>query len=122
MSNLKLTTDDDLDFSTGNLVFIDGAEEIAQKIKVRLRFFFGEWLHDTRLGADHCGITFRKGVSEIERRQLFLSIVAGTPGVKEVLDFAFVFTSATRSLAVSFRAIVAGSDEPADFDQEFIIA
>ena len=103
-------------------MFIDGAEEIAQKIKVRLRFFLAEWLHDTRLGADHYGITFRKGVSDIERRQLFLNIVIGTPGVKEVLDFAFVFTSATRSLAVSFRAIVAGSDEPVDFDQEFIIA
>ncbi len=122
MTNVALTSDDDLDFSTGNLRLIDGAEEIGQKIGVRLRFFLGEWFADTRLGADHFGITFRKGVSEIERRLLFQKIVAETPGVKSLLSFNFQFNNATRAFSTQFKAVVAGSDEPVDFDQEFIIA
>ncbi len=121
MANVATTSDDDLDFSTGNLQIITGAQEIGQKIGVRLRMFLGEWFLDTRLGADHFGITFRKGVAEIERRLLFVKIVQGTPGVKQLLSFTFAFNNATRNLQVRFKAIVAGSDEPVDFSQDFII-
>lgn len=121
MASIRLTADDDLDFSTGNLVLITGAEEVAQKVKIRLRFFLGEWFRDTRLGADHHGITFRKTVGDIERRKLFQSIVLTTPGVKQLLSFSFEFASLTRRLTVRFRAIVAGADEPIDFNEEFIL-
>lgn len=122
MATLKLTPQDDLDFTTGNLVFIDGPEEIGQKIGIRLRFFLAEWFLDRNLGADHHGITFSKQASDFERRQLFARIVAETPGVEELLEFTFQFDPATRKLTPRFRARVSGADEPVDFAPEFILA
>lgn len=121
MANVKIDSSDDLDFSTGNLVLIDGAAEIGQKIGVRLRMFLGEWFLDKRQGADHFGVTFTKQSTDFERRNLLQSIVLGTPGVKELLSFTFAFNPETRGMAVTFKAVVAGSDEPVDFSQEFIL-
>ena len=121
MANIRLTPDNDLDFSSGGMEIITGVEEIGQKIKGRFQFFLSEWFLDTRQGADHYGVTFNEQASEIDRRNLFRKIVTTTPGVLELLSFTFQFTTSTRAYASKFVARIVGSDVPVDFDLEFII-
>ena len=119
MANFKLDATNDLDFSEPNLQIITGPQEIAQKIENRFKFFLGEWYLDTRLGANHYGVTFTKGTSDIVRREMFRRIVAETPGVIELLSFTFQRNG--RTLNPVFSARVVGADDPVNFSIPFIL-
>jgi hypothetical protein len=50
MSDLALDTFGEVDFSQKGPYFIHGADAVAQHLRIRLRFYLGEWFLDTRVG------------------------------------------------------------------------
>lgn len=121
MANLKLATDGDLDFSTGNLQIVTGTAEIAQKVSVRLKFFLGEWFLDQRLGIPYFQQVFIKNPQFSVLNNLFRGVVVNTPGIAEVQSFSLALNSATRTLTVTFLAR-ASTGENINFNEEFVIA
>ncbi len=74
--------DGDLEFTNGQLVLVEGAEEIRQHIEIRLGLWRGEAFYDVDEGAD-----YRDLVLPAENRDDMLGelrrVVLGTPGVTD---------------------------------------
>lgn len=111
----------DLDLSTGDLVLIDGPESIAQHLRIRLRFFLGEWYLDQRVGIPYFQTIFLKGAKYDVIREIFRKAIVNTPGVIEVLNLELEYIDTERLLRVTFDARVVGADVPLSFTEEFII-
>jgi len=86
MKSLKLNTSWDLTISNYDLVFVTGADQVAQHIKERLQMFYGEWFLARDLGVDYFGKVFEKGADYDEMYNMFLREIVGTTGVTEVLS------------------------------------
>lgn len=105
-----------LDPATGDLLIesralrltVDGAEAVAQKLRVRLRLFQGEYVLDTRVGVpwytDILGRHSRATVEAILRR-----VIATCPGVDALESFTLAINSA-RVASISFK--VRANGEP----------
>lgn len=91
--------------STGNLVFVeDRAIETAQRIRVRLRFFKGEWFLDQNQGTPWFQEIFVKNPSPEVVRAIFKDIIETAPGVLSVDAIDFALDAALRILTLTFTA------------------
>lgn len=121
MTSLRLDADTgDLDLSSGTVRLVDGADEIAQKIRIRLRFFLGEWFLDTRLGVPWfqkvLGKKRKKAIVDVYIKRVVLT----TPGVQSIDSFSMTFDGVTRKLSVSFTCVTTAG-EVLTFDDLFLI-
>src|SRR4051812_33496809 len=99
MSTFAMTTDGDLDFSTGNLVVVtDPNEEVAIDLQTRLRFFLGEWFADTRIGVPYYERVFVKAPDIPALKRMFNSIIREVEGVSDILQLDFIQDTAERTL------------------------
>lgn len=121
MANLLLTLAGDLDFSSGGLQIVEGADEIAQKLFTRLQFFLGEWFLDRRQGIPYYEKILIKNPDLVIIQSIFREAILETPGVTSLLDVIQTdLESATRKLSVRFAAQL-DSGGILNFDREFII-
>ena len=121
MTTLKLTTAGDLDLSTGNLQLLDGNEEIAQKLKYRLQFFFGEWFLDQRLGIPYYEDIFIKNPDLVVVQGIFREVIIETPGVVGIVgELVLDLVAATRLLTVAFSATLS-SGGVINFNEDLLI-
>lgn len=93
----------DLDVSTGDLRLVTGADAVEQHLKIRLRFFLGEWKLNPLEGIPYYDKVLVKnpdvGVIEV----LFRRVILTTPGVVSLDDLELTL-SAERVLSVDFTA------------------
>jgi hypothetical protein len=111
----------DLALTAGSPTLVSGAGAIAQQLRIRMKFFLGEWFLDTRLGIPY----FQKILGKKRRKNLIDSIfrkaISTTPGVKTIDSFEQTFDGATRTLLLSFT-VTTQADEVIIFNkEEFII-
>jgi hypothetical protein len=101
----------DLVFEGGSLVRIEGVDEIAQHIRVRLRLLRGEVPERQDLGMPVFDDLLIKGAAYDLITQAIRDTIQGTPGVVSVdaVDLGEL-DSATRTLPVSFSATVSLGD------------
>lgn len=118
--DIKLNNDLDIDISTGDLVFVEGTEAIAQHLRIRLGFFLGEWMLDRRLGVPYFQHVLIKNPKTSVVRGILRKVILRTPGVLTVSDLLVTYEPTTRIMSVSFTAQVTG-DVTLNFDEEFII-
>lgn len=108
----------------GNMVTVEGREAIAQHVKIRLRFFRGEWPLDTREGTPYWEEILIRGASESIVSEVFRRVVAETPGIASVRQLAISIDRQARTLTVArFEAVTTHGEfiTAADFGA-FIIA
>lgn len=110
----------DLLLTAGSPTLISGADAIAQQLRIRMRFFLGEWFLDTRLGIDYFGKILGKKRRKNLIDSIFRKVIITTPGVKSVDSFDQTFDGATRTLAISFKA-TSLNDDVIIFNQETFI-
>lgn len=115
------TIDHDLDISTGDLEILEGAEAIAQHLRIRLQFFFAEWFLDRRLGVPYYQKILIKNPGTNVVRAIIRKVVTSTPGVLALISLDTAYEGTIRKLTVSFTAKIQGTDEPLVFSQEFIV-
>lgn len=86
MADIKLNSENDIDWN--NLVFTeDNVESVAQKIRIRLRTYFGEWFVNTSIGVPYFQEILKKGVSKDYVDTIFLDIIRATEGVLRVTEY-----------------------------------
>lgn len=120
MDLLLVVNTNDLDVSTGDLQLTSGVDGIAQHLRIRLRFFLGEWFLDPRVGVPYFQELLVKNPGTSVVRTIIRDVVVTTPGVATMNNFVTSYDGATRKLDVSFTAITT-SGEPLEFTEEFII-
>lgn len=119
--DLALSSTNDLDLSVGGTPrLIDGTDAAAQQIRIRLRFFLGEWFLDQRLGIPYyqqiLGHKSRPKLLEDAMRRAIVT----TPGVARLLTLSTSFDGHTRAVSVSFRATL-DTSVTLDFTHAFIV-
>lgn len=119
MRTFKLDEDGDLDFTTG-LSMVEGKEFTAQKLRIRMRFFKGEWILDTEIGIPYFQEIFKNKFDSKRAERLFTKAILSTPGVQSLLQGVTVENSENRVMTVSF--IAQSDDGPITFDTEFVLS
>lgn len=117
MADIKLNSSGDIDLSTGDIQLTSGLEAIAQALRIRLKFFKGEWFLSPDVGMPYFEKIFVKNPSVQLINSIFRKAILACPGVKDVKDIVPNYDPNTRKLSLSFSATtVAGV---IDFDEEF---
>jgi hypothetical protein len=104
MFDLKMNNNDDLAIENQSFQLIAGTEQIAQKVKIRLRTFQGEWFLDQQLGVDYYGQIYVKNPNINDVVNQFVIAINDTPGIEEILTFDLELNPETRELDVVFQA------------------
>lgn len=94
----------DLRLTNGHLTFLEGHEAIAQKVKIRLWFFRGEWYLDQREGIPYWTRLFVKDPDLPALEAMFRRVIQGTPGIAIVDRLTLELDRATREASLSFAA------------------
>jgi hypothetical protein len=115
MTVRKLDADGDL--AMGPQEFLTGytAEEVAQNVMTRLKFFLGEWFLDTQDGTDWFGSVLGKGSPLASRESVIRRRILLTRGCAGMTSFSVTTDIATRTLTVS-ASIVSSSGDSADIN------
>ena len=86
--------------------FIDGAALVAQRLRIRLGMWRGEWLLDASQGIDYLSILSQKPPDLDGIGDLFRAEIQATEGVDRVEDLAVTFDADTRTLSLSGTVVV----------------
>ena len=102
-TDLLLTDDDELAIVNGDWAFATDDAAIRQGIKIRLRFFQGEWELDLEIGIDYWNSVLIKNPSLIVVREIFRRALVSSRGVVEVVNLNVAYTKRTpRTVAVTW--------------------
>jgi hypothetical protein len=110
MADIKLTSAHDIDWNDFVLT-TDNSMSVAQKIKIRLLRYRGEYFKDTTLGIDYFGTVLGKTQKEVVDT-IFIDEITDTVGVltldayESILDSTSVYTAsfvATTTEGVTFQ-------------------
>jgi len=93
----------DLDISDNTLhITEEGSESIAQRLKIRLRFFFQEWILDRSQGTRWFEVVLRKDVEKFAADAEIRRVVLETPEIKTIENWNSTIDSRTRQYEVRF--------------------
>lgn len=109
-----------LDVSEHDIIFTDGdfqltstqSESLAQRLKIKLQTFQGEFFLDTRVGLPYYQSILRKNVSKASVDAIFLRAISEEPEVLQVNDFRSVLDNANRIYTLSFTVRSQNDPEP----------
>lgn len=99
-----------LDEATGDIKLINGdasvteigADDLAQRLQIRLKTFQGEWFMDTDLGIDWWGKVFGKNRSKTAVDAIIQAAILQEPDVLQIVDYTSSI-STDRVFSCSFR-------------------
>lgn len=102
-----------IDSKTGDLVFKNGAcpvtqlqaDIVAQRLRITLYTFYGEWFLDETLGVPYIQQIFSKVRRKSTVDLIFQGLIAADPGVIEILSF-YSEISAQRGYSMTFQVRV----------------
>ena len=111
MSDFRITTDNawDLVFTSGRLEVIRGPDARAQRIRIALKHFMGEWFRDQNAGTDFFDKILGKS-TELTRRAEIRRRILEIPGIAEVTSIALRVNPTTRALTGTVQ-VLDGSGE-----------
>lgn len=106
----KIMADILLDETTGDVVVEnntlkitqEGTESISQRLKIRLRFFFREWVLDRSKGTKWFEIVLKKNANKFSADAEIRKIVLGTPEIKSIENWNSSLDSALRTYELKF--------------------
>ena len=103
-SDLELDKDtNDLNVIDRDLVVIpDTTEAIVQRLRIKLKFFKGEWFLNKQFGIPYNQTIFSKGTTKPQVDSIFRNKILSTPGVVELVTFSSELDAARRSYTLSF--------------------
>jgi len=119
MKDWQLTDNSDLKIADGVDWIVSDEYELQQRLKTRLRFFYGEWYRDITEGVDYYGKIFIKNPDYSLVAQEFRRVILLTSGVTEILEFEMKQSDTNpRGLELEFTVQSIYSDEPVGLQLE----
>lgn len=114
-----------LDPATGDLAvpirLVRGAEAVLQRIRIRFRWFLGEWFLDQREGVPYFRDVLVKNPDPVLISSIFRTVLRRTPGVLRIDRFAARLERNTRTLIVDFEVTLETGETLTVADDKFII-
>lgn len=101
--------------------FITGPEAVLQRIKVRFRFFLGEWFLDQRLGIPYYRDILIKHPDILLITSIFRRVLTTTPGVEKVASFKAQLITTERKLLCDFVAMLSNGSKIISQAEPFIL-
>lgn len=109
-----------LDRIDHDLLFVDNdlvvttvrSESLAQRLRVKLLTFRGEWFLDETVGVPYFQSIFGKNRSKESVDAIFKQAIINEPEVKALLDYQSTLDSQYRVFSLSFRIRSVDEDEP----------
>lgn len=100
--------------NTGDLVFTNGgspvtqrtATVVAQRLRITLYTFLGEWFLDRTVGVPYYQQIFGKIRTQSAVDLIFQQIITDDPDVIEILTFSSTLDSANRGYSMTFQVRV----------------
>jgi len=86
---------------------IEGADRVAQQIKITLLAFYGEWFLDTTFGVPYLTDIFTKAPNMSAIENILRARIMAVPDVERIEAFAMEVNKGNRTLAVTFTASTA---------------
>lgn len=97
-------------------VTYDQQDVVAQRLKIKLSTFLGEWFLDTSIGIPYFEEVLVKGFDKQSVDALFQTAIVEDSGVLELISYNSYLESSTRKFYLSFAVRVAtDSVVPIDF-------
>lgn len=115
MTDIKLTDDGDISFSETSfkdMEIITGNEEIAQRLRIKLRSFLADWFLDLDDGIPYFQEVFTKNPSINVIRAFFKSAILSVEGVSSLLTFELDYGISERKLSLDFTALTESGELP----------
>lgn len=108
-----------LNSDTNDLVFVNGqcpvtqllTAIVAQRLKITLYTFLGEWFLDTTIGVPYFQQIFGKIRTKATIDLIFQRIISNDPDVIEILSFDSSLTSESRGYSMTFQVRVSDNTE-----------
>lgn len=97
-------TDTGIVMLNGSPVILTGIEAIKQKVKLRLRFFLGEWFLNTSEGVSWRQNIFVKNPNMTIVNSVIKEAILGTTGINGIVSFELLIDKTNRTLTVNFKA------------------
>jgi len=117
VGDLQLTDEGD------EVVRTELTDEVAQRLRVRLSFFKGEWFLNLEEGLPYYQSILVHGLKDKVVRAVFGDVIAQTPGVAQLLSLEWSVVKATRAMSLSFKCkLEDGSTFVSTNYPEFIVA
>ena len=76
---------------------------VAQKLKIKLLTFQGEWFINTTTGIPYFQQILKRGVSKLTIDTIFQEAILSEPDVLEIIEFNSIIDTETRSYQLSFK-------------------
>lgn len=106
LKDLKLDKNThELVIENGDLQFVTGLDYIAQKLKIKLLYFFGEGFLNTTIGIKYHEVVFVKNPNITLLDSLYKLAISEVPGFIELLEYDSDFDIPNRSFTLSFKAL-----------------
>lgn len=124
MSSIKLDSSGDIDFTNGQMTILnlnraEYLEETAQRLRLKLKTFLGEWFLDDRVGMPYREYFLIKNPRPSVMRAIFRETIINDEQVDRLDDLSLDYDGQTRSLTMAFSATLL-TGEILEFD-EFIL-
>lgn len=113
------TSTHDLKFTDGDLALVSDLDATAQRLKIALLLFLGEWFLDERVGVPYYENVFIKNTNQPVINSMFRAVILNDQAVTKINEFEFVVDGATRSASLTFKADTI--DGPLVFDEELVL-
>lgn len=105
MSDIKLNSNHDLSLSDNSLSLTsEGDESIAQRLKIRLWAFKGEWFWNTNFGVPYFQEVFVKGATVDDLEDIFKKQILQCPGIINLNSFEMNVDTSSRKITIGFTA------------------
>lgn len=117
-----LALDDDGDLAVP-VRLVEGADAVAQRLRIRFRFMLREWFLDLREGIPYIEKILVMNPDLRVVRYLFRRAIVTTPGIAECNDLVLSFNRSTRRLTIeSFSARLVDGSTFRLLDTPFILS
>ena len=104
MRDIALSTSHDLDLSAGDFTLIDGAERVAQQLRIKLKLWQGEWFLDTDFGTPYLSAILGKQLTLSGAIAALRKSILEVDGVRSIASLTYDYSSQARTLTVNFTA------------------
>lgn len=92
----------DIDLSTFDLQLIDELDQLEQKLKIVLKFFFAEWFLDTTVGIKFIESVYVSNPNLTLIDSLFKTAILEVKDVNELTAYDSIYNKTSRSFSLTF--------------------